>query len=295
MIDPLNTEIQTNLDSFLTHTKCWFHPRDMWSEYNINSEESKQFLRDELASRVLDGVLEHEGQKYRLIDLELREIDWFGADEEDYIRINLPFNLGRYVKLYPGLVVIAGEKGKGKSAWMMDCIFKNISDVPQYYFVNDARDVELKDRFLSIVENKNMPLPEPHQLKVYERYGKFGDVIVRDGINYVDYLDVNTDFYSIGQEMDDIHKATGNGITFVAIQKNPKEKIGLGGIFSWKKTQLYITLSEPLPPMDDMWKGVLKLVRTRGMADPRLEPEGRKWHYDIFRGFEFSVETGEGK
>jgi len=290
--EPLFDEILGNVDKWLTFTKGWFHPRDIWHEYNISEEATKQVLRDILQSKHEAGELDHEEQKYRLVDRELREIDWFNADEGDYIHMRLPFNLDNLLKLFPGVVVIAGEKGKGKSAWLMDCIFKNISiERPQHYFVSDAQDVEIKERFLNLLEGKGQSLPDPDTLKVYERHSKFGDVIVRDGINYVDYLDMNSDFYQIGQEIDDIGNATGKGVTFIALQKNPKEKLGVGGVASWKRAQVYITLAEPTDAVMSGWFGELKLLRTRGRQSKFIDPTGMKWGYWLKEGHRFMVET----
>lgn len=289
-IDSLKTEIESNLLGFLSHTKTWFHPRDVWNEYNLKSEEAKRYLREALEDRVQASELQHEGQKYRLINRELREVDWFAASQEDYIKLNLPFELDKYIKLFPGIVVVAGEKGKGKSAWLFDCIFRNLGNRPQYLFCNDAQEVELKERFLGLAEKYDTELPVPPMLTCYERFDKFGDVVVKGGINYVDYLDVNTEFYSIGQEIDDIYRATGDGITFVALQKNPKEAIGVGGIYSWKRAQLYVTLADPKPPMCDTWQGEMKLVKTRGRTMKGVDPTGKTWHYDIHEGYRFLIE-----
>jgi len=288
-IDELYIEIQANIDEFLSHTKTWFHPRDIWTEYNIKSEEGKRIVRVVLEDKVVNGELQHEGLKYRAYNRDLREINWFDADETDYIRMNLPFGLNRYIKLFSGVVVIAGETGMGKSAWIMDCIFRNLSfNRPQYLFVNDAKDSELKERIIALCEKNDCALPSSDQLVVYERFDKFGDVIVRDGLNYVDYLDVNAEFYSIGQEIDDIFRATGNGLTFIALQKNPKEAIGVGGIYSIKRSQVYIVLSES---EDEVWFGQLLLKKTRGKVNKTLDPTGWKWGYDIQNGVKFVVQV----
>jgi len=233
-------------------------------------------------------LLQGYGTKTR----KMREIEWFDANEDNFIKMRLPFDLHHKVKLFPGVVVIAGEKGQGKSAWLMDCIFRNLSEKrPQYFFVNDAQDVELKERFLGLSEYYDCALPTPDNLKVYERYDRFGDVIVEGGINYVDYLDVNSEFFSIGQEIDDIHRATGSGVTFIALQKNPKEALGVGGIYSWKRSQLYITLSTPELLDDRAWQGQLLLKKTRGRANKAVDPTGYSQLYDIKEGCKFRIKV----
>lgn len=288
-INELTIDIQGNVAEFLSHTKAWFHPRDIWQEYSINSEESKRIVRTVLEDKVLDGELQHEGLKYRAYNRDLREINWFDADETAHIKMILPFGLHRYIKLFPGVVVIAGETGKGKSAWILDCIFRNLSpDRPQYLFVNDAKDAELKERILGICSKSECALPTPEELRIYERFDKFGDVIVRDGINYVDYLDVNSEFYSIGQEIDDIFRATGDGMTFIALQKNPKEALGVGGIYSIKRSQVYIVLTDS---EDGVWFGQLLLRKTRGKVNKTIDPTGWTWGYDIKDGVKFVVQV----
>jgi hypothetical protein len=293
MNQELYKAIQQNVDHFLSHTKTWFHPRDIWQEYNIASEDGKRYLREILESKVESKELIHEGVRYRQCDNELVEVDWFEAEEDGYIKIELPFNLHRWVKLYPGVVVVAGEKGRGKTAFMLDCIVRNLShDREQYLFYNDSMALELKERLVGLSEHYNCELPTSDTLRVYERFDHFGDVIVRDGINYVDYLDVNTDFYSVGQEIDDIYRATGNGLTFIGLQKNPKEALGVGGIYSWKRSQLYIVLSEPAEQgMADLWQGCMTLKRTRGRTKKKFDPTGMKIHYDIKEGCKFSIEN----
>jgi len=293
MDDLLYTDISGNFNEFIATNKGWFSPVDIRREYDIASDEGKTILR-ELLKEALEGkVLEHEGLKYRVVDTDCREIDWFNADEKQYIELNLPFRLHEYLKLFAGVVVITGEKGKGKTAFMYDTIFRNINpERPQHLFASDNIEVEIRERFLSILEDKNMALPGPELLRVWERHSNFADVIVRDGINYIDYLDVNTDFYSIGQEIDDIHRATGNGITFIGLQKNPKEKLGVGGIYSWKKSQVYIVLAEPGDSaIAEQWQGELILKRTRGRVDKLMDPTGWKRYYYIQEGFKFIAEA----
>jgi len=290
VIDEITFDAQAHINEFIGHTKTWFHPRDIWQEYSITSEIYKKAVREALENKVISGDLQHEGLKYRAYNRELREINWFDADETDFIRMNLPFGLNRYIKLFPGVVVISGETGRGKSAWILDCIFRNLSfERPQYLFVNDAKDVELKERILSLCNKNECALPTPEQLTVYERFDKFGDVVVRDGINYVDYLDVNAEFYSIGQEIDDIFRATGNGLTFIALQKNPKESLGVGGIYSIKRSQIYISLIGT--EEGSLWKQQLILKKTRGKVNKTVDPTGWTWGYDIVDGVKFVIEV----
>ena len=289
--DKTYKQVHQDLDSFLQFADgSTFTFGFLDKEFNYRSRDAKRYRWQVLEEYVKKGLTERKGiGKYRLVDGEAEEVDWQSADVADVINVNWPMQIEKYVKTYhKSINIIAGAPGSGKTAFLQHFVLKNMDNpMGVTLFNNDMSPEEIKERII----NAGVYVPEPAKFKVFERASDFGDVILPDGINVIDYLDLNSDLYKIGDEIEAIYRKLNRGMALIGIQKKPGQDIGLGGIFSWKRSKLYMSLDTVNDGSQKYNK--LKIVKARGRTNPQLNPTGIEFKFKLIKGIKFLV-TEEG-
>lgn len=253
-------------------------------QFNYVTRDAKRYRWQILEDRVKKGQLEKKGTgKYRLVDGVLEEIPWQEADVTDVVEVTWPMNLEKWVKTYhQSIAIIAGEPGSGKTGFLHHFVLKNMnSPMGVNLFSNDMSPEEIKER----MDNAGVYIPTPPPFKTYDRDSDFGDVVEPNAINVIDYLDMNSETYLIGEEIEKIYRKLKRGIALIAIQKKPGQKIGLGGVFSWKRAKLYLSLGMTEDGGELFHK--LEIVKSRGRTDPQLNPRGMEFKFKLIGGIKF--------
>lgn len=285
MEDKTYRNVAQEIQQFLSYNKGHlFTASQIDGQFNYGMRATKRYRWQILEELVKKGELEKKGTgKYRIPDEALEEIDILGANIENSVIIAWPLGLEKYIKTYhQSINIIAGAPGSGKTGFLYDFTLRNMNNpMGLTLFSNDMTAEEMKERMI----NSDIELPEDLPFKVYERYDNFADVIVPDGINVVDYLDMNSEVYLIGEEIEKVYRKLKRGIAVIAIQKKPGQDIGLGGIFSWKRAKLYLSL-------DSIKSGGafyhrLKIIKARGRADPDVNPKDMEITFYLVKGIQF--------
>jgi hypothetical protein len=259
-----------------------FNVRQIWNELNINSTQDKAYLRVILL-RLTDTVIAKTSTDgiYRKIDNEKKVINWENADPGNFLQIQLPFNLHTFCKVFPkSIIIVAGSKQEGKTAFLTSCIMPNVnySGMVVDLFNSETGPEQLKERFTSL----NIPSPAP--FNTYERYDNFADVIDPEHLSIIDYLDMNSEIYLVGQEIDNIFRKLTTGCAIIGLQKPAPSvtyirgvkkiidrDLAYGGSFSAKRAVVYISLSSHR----------LKLVYVKTPMNPKINPNNMMWSYDF--------------
>ena len=275
--DKTFAQIAKEIDEFLDFANGYaFTDKQIDDLYKIFTRAGKRYRWQILERKVKKGELQKLGTgRYRQVDDAITEIDWQDADVEDYVKLEWFLELEKYIKVYHKSVnVIAGEPGSGRTGLIYNLAIRNMHHpMGVVIFTNDMTPEEIKER----MDNSKMPIPNPPPFKIYERADTFADVIEPDKINLIDYLDMNSEVYMIGKEIDDIYKKLNRGIAVVAIQKRPGQDIGIGGVFTWKRPKLYISLGTARDGKIVYHK--LKIVKCRGRADRKVNPNGMEFDF----------------
>jgi len=148
--------------------------------------------------------------------------------------------------------------------------------MPIDFFNSETGAEQLNERFTSL------NIPDPPPFNTYERYDNFADVIEPDHLSIIDYLDMNSEVYLVGAEIDAIFRKLTTGCAIIGLQKPPAtttyikgvkkiidRDLAYGGGFTAKRAVIYISLSSHK----------LKLVYVKTPLDPKVNPNNMQWSY----------------
>lgn len=213
---------------------------------------------------------------YRLIPLEEPEIDLTKVDSSNFFPCRIPLGnvcLDDYVVLYrKSPCVIAGVTNAGKTSFLLNLIKANMDWHNIYYFFSEGGGEQLVDRlqlFGGPIEDWHFhPIP---------RTSNFVESIRPDDFNIIDFLSEEEAFYNIDRTLRDIIAKLDKGICWIAIQKSPFAKVGVGGHFSEDRAQLYLIMEN----------NTLRIKKAKKWKDLRVNPNNMKWNYKLIYGAKF--------
>jgi len=225
--------------------------------------EMQQIYTEKLEYLVGAGILERVGKKrgwYREILSDCEEIDYVNADDTP-VDIWLPLRVSEYAATMPGnIIIIAGAKDSGKSAFCFNIINENESKWDTHYFSSEMGGGEIKLRL------KKFPYRSIDQwkFKAYSRSGDFSDVIKpgTNSLNIIDFLETHDDFFAVGGKLKEIHDKLKGGVAIVCLQKNPGLDTGLGGQRTLEVCRIALALD----------KGKAKIVVAKNFVDSTKNP-----------------------
>ena len=85
------------------------------------------------------------------------------------------------------------------------------------------------------------------RVKFIERTHSFDKLVCPDGVTFIDYLEINTDFFNAGQFIADIHRKLKGGVAVLALQKKQGQAFAKGGEMTLEKPRLAINLDKNEP------------------------------------------------
>jgi hypothetical protein len=221
-----------------------FSTNQVYADLGINDPKGRMAVRQAL-SRLNGDLIQPLGDKlgaWRKIRGAAAEMDLDNVETEE-LKIWLPFDLHNYVSVLPGnIIVVTGDPDSGKTALLLDIIRRNIQSWDCHYLNSEMGSIELRKR-LDLFGN--FPVKNRH-FHAYERSGDFADVIQsgKYSLNVIDYLEVTDEFYLIGKHINDIHRALGDAVAIIAIQKKSRTcDLPLGAQRALEKPRLAISLS----------------------------------------------------
>ncbi|WP_028317291.1 hypothetical protein [Desulfobulbus elongatus] len=84
-------------------------------------------------------------------------------------------------------------------------------------------------------------------MKFIERAHSFDKLVAPDGVTFIDFLEVNEDFFQAGKFIADIHRRLKGGVAVVAMQKKQGHAFAKGGEMTLEKPRLAINLDRNEP------------------------------------------------
>ena len=288
---------QALIEQWVSLTKGQFNVRDIWSEIGIESSEGRKHLRTILDRLETKGVIKHLEKgfgNYRCVDKEATRINWEVANPDNIIPLLFPFGEHEFVKIFPkSIIIVAGSKQAGKTEYLYEFIKLNKDKYIIDLYNSETGAEQMKERFdsLGITASPNF--------NVYERYDNYSDVIIPDHISVIDYLDMNSEVYLVGAEIDAIFRKL-TGVAVIGLQKPPprvtyfkgvkkvvERDLAYGGGFTAKRAILYIT----------MGSNKLKLLHVKSPKQKKVNPQNMTFSFAFdddgrFINIQRSYETG---
>ena len=272
---------QAIVEQWVSLTKGKFHTHEGWNEIGIESPEGKTYFRVILGRIEKNGIIKNLGGGwYRKIDDEAPLIDWQSANPNLTVDLVFPFGEHEFCKIFPkSIIIVAGSKNVGKTAYLYTFISLNMKRFTLDLFNSETSPQQMKERF----EPLNIPQPAP--FRTFERYDNFADVIHPEHISVIDYLDLNSEVYLVGAEIDAIFRKLTTGCAIIGLQKPPPTKIvtksgaeklverdlAYGGGFTAKRAVLYIT----------MGSNRLKLLYVKTPRKSTVNPNNMTFSFDF--------------
>ena len=233
----------------------------------------RSYLSELCHPKAGDPICESIGRRngyYRPVDNGAKPLDFSQLRPRDFPVI-LPFNLRKYVFIYPDTtVVVAGSKSSGKTGFIYATASLNWGKVNIKLLSSMEGGRELMyDRFKAM----GMDLVTLPQF-IYPVDTHFHDYIKdKDTLYLIDYIDApeGDDFYLIGAQIKKIdHKLQGlNSIAIIGLQKPTMRDTAFGGEQTLKAPSLYIAM--------DSHK--LKIVDAKVPANKKLHPKNMAWTF----------------
>ena len=262
----------------------WFSQKDIcdyfnWDDTDIRKAVSQKLWND--SARMADPKLEKRNKAYRLIDKDVEELDWLNADMEAIYKISLPygvwdnthFDFEDNIMIPPkGIVAVAGASNEGKTAFVLNILVLNMDKYNCTYFTNELTEIGLKRRFRGFMDWCELTNREGKpKFKAILRYDHFQDVVDPDGLNIIDYLDVNAEgeYFKLVPYMKQIQKKLRKGIAVIALQKPPGRSDAYGGANLRGATSLYLSID----------KNKLEVVKAKDWVIEN--PNGRKYSFKL--------------
>jgi hypothetical protein len=260
----------------------YFSSTDVYNCLQLSTRDEKKNVHIILKRLCEEGLIEKYGNKagcFKVIDTAEEEIDFLNASS-GCLHIKWPFGIEEYVKTLPkNIVVIAGVSNSGKTAFLLNFIEMNMDNHDIFYLSSEMGNVELRDRLSKFERSLNS-----WKFKPIERSSNFSDVIRKDAINIIDFLEIHDEFWKIGGMIKDIYDKLHKGVAVIAIQKNPGSTYGLGGARGLEKARLYLTI--------DNHK--LKIEKGKNWTTT-ANPNGLVLHFKLLQGCHFITEQDWGK
>jgi len=234
--------LQAEIDDFIASQERDFSVTTMDKELEIVTKRHKATRRMCL-SRRKDVTIEKVGSRegwWRPINQNPDEETEFLETIPEEFPIKLPLGLNEKCKVYPqNIIIIAGSKSAGKTSVLLNIAKDNQDDHEVIYFNSEMGDEEWTERLRAFGITKKCD----QRFRAPKRTRNFHEKI--DGkrkVYIIDFLEIHSEFYNIGDMIAKIHEKLGEGICFIAVQKNPTKETAHGGYFSAEKARLYLSM-----------------------------------------------------
>ncbi|HUL00274.1 MAG TPA: bifunctional DNA primase/polymerase [Nitrospirota bacterium] len=277
--------LSEEVKEFVLSTKGGFLSTDVYAflglSTSVHNRQDKKNVSEILRRLCEQEVIERVGDKnghFRVIDNTAEDIDFMSGDDTP-IDLSWPFEIEQLVHTYQKSVIpVAGSSNSGKTAFLLNFVERNMRKHRINYFSSEMGKTELKSRLSKF----GIPMDSWKKCAWRERSSNFADVIRKDDINIIDFLELHTDFFMVGQLIKDIFDRLHKGIAIIALQKNAGKEHGLGGERSIEKARLYLAMDT----------GKIKIVKGKNWAQDGKNPNRLERKFRLVQGCRFIPDSG---
>ena len=214
---------------------------------------------------------------YVMVDRTLEEVQWWHSNgDRAKDLLTLPLGLHDYGYIDEGgIILVAGLYNQGKTAFCLQTVNLNIEKWPNTYLFDSEGINQLSWKFRQMTPA--VPIPPP--FVVYKRHDNFADVIVKDGLNVIDYLRTDMEqSYAIGNQISAIQRKLTTGIAVIAMQKPPNRKIAFGGGSTAWEPSMYLSID----------RGYIEFEKIKAPKHMNFDPYKMRQYFTIHKGVNFN-------
>ena len=249
---------------FINSDPAPFETKDVYSECCVKDRRGKKTVSDALAYyekkgkiRKIDGKRGH----WEVAEDEPEDMGLLSAGAEPF-NIMLPLEISEHAIIRPGSVIlVSGSSNAGKSAFLLSVVrnffaphiyphrplplsYERIEVAPMRFLNSEMSAGELVARIKRFGDD---PAAWVQHVKFIERSHSFHKLVLPDGVTFIDFLEVNEDFFQAGKFISEIHHRLKSGIAVVAMQKKQGALHAKGGEMTMEKPRLVINLDRNEP------------------------------------------------
>lgn len=249
-----------------------FHYKNVLGLDRVLDPKEDNKLRGIIHELSKSGVCESVGRRdgyYRPIQDSIEPIDFSLTEEKSEFPVLYPFDLRKYVFIYPNTVsVVAGSKSSGKTGFLYRTVALNMNKMNTILLSNmEGGKEQMYDRFIAMgIDLKKS------KLTVLPISENFHDFIREPSTLYViDYIDCpdGESFYLIGAAISKVRKKLDGSHAIIGLQKPLLRDTAFGGDQTLKDAALYIAMDS----------NKLKIVDAKVPANKKLHPKNMQWTF----------------
>lgn len=239
LMDEVREWVMTTTDNNST-----FLTTDVYKDLELTTRDNKKKATVYLLRLAEEGIIERYGDKrgsYRKVNKDIKYMDYVNAVPIT-MDIKMPLHLHDVANITPkSIVVIAGSTNAGKTCFFLNVVKMNMQNYSSFNYLNSEMSPEnFRGRLNKFKEPIEFWYPK---LKVIDCTSNFADAIDPNGINFVDYLELNPEkTYMVSKHILDIFNKLDKGVAFIGLQKASNASFGRGGEFNLEKAQLAISI-----------------------------------------------------
>jgi hypothetical protein len=258
----------------------------------VNVREKATF-RQAIKGLVEAGeIIAIEGKKgrYRPVMNEMSRIKLSDKISENEIILKYPFHLERYYRTMPKTcAIVCGEPDAGKTAWMLNFIYKNLYSAPMdiHLFTSEMGQAEIFDRASSFSGFNAEEWDK--RVHIWEREGNFEDGIFPNAINLIDFMEIHEEHWLIGKMIKGVWNKLKKGIAIIALQQDPAKSNPKGGLSAREKPRLAITLKSGKKDKSNM----MVIDKIKNWRNRLENPRGIEIEFKLINGCTFRTPEGE--
>jgi hypothetical protein len=267
--------IASEVNEWVGDTLGWFNVKDLYHQLGLGTQALQKIAKQALRAMIDEKVLEAHTSMNGMYRKTQSDVNIIKLDEIDnpYLDITWPFEIEQFVLTLPkSIAVVAGTPNSGKSAFLLNTARMNQDRFKVRYFSSEMGQAEIVTR----VKKFGFPLSS-WNVEFIERSDHFQDLILPDGFNVIDFLELHDNFFILGGEIKKIFDALNEGVAVIAIQKNPGAATGIGGYRGLEKPRLYMNM-EP---------GKIEIVKGKNWTTEFENPNGLKTNFNLVNGCSF--------
>jgi hypothetical protein len=245
-------------------------------DLSMAHKEDKQICYVTVRQMVNDSILERGDRSgiFRKVEKIKDFVNIADTPDLTFLDLKWPLKCEDLIKISPkSITIIAGETESGKSAFCSSFTNLNMDKHEIFYFSSEMTASRFKNR----VDKSGRNIKEWSKVKFTDEIRtNFQDIIQPDGINIIDYLELDSEkLYNSANIIRSIFEKLNTGIAIIAMQKKEGMK--------WAYGQ-YLTLSRTDAG------NIASIEKGKNWRSDMVNPVGFKRKFLLVKGIEFLPE-----